>query len=81
VIQKVLFLASNFILLQMPNDKSIFHGKTLCAHSICRREFFVWKFLTFENISMDLKIKGTYARKSQKHHSPIQQLTLVACIL
>jgi hypothetical protein len=41
---KALFLATNFVFLQMQDDKSNFHEKTLCAHSryagIVRLEIF-----------------------------------------
>jgi hypothetical protein len=62
VLRKALFWVAFFSFLHSPNDKSIFHEKTL-AHVACEDAHVNFFSLNFFNISSILKIKDLFKNK------------------
>jgi hypothetical protein len=71
VLQKLLFLVPNFILLHIPNDKSIFYEK-LFTHSACADVHVNFSFEFFKYFKMykrHISKKRIIWIKSQNYHS------------
>jgi hypothetical protein len=67
---KSLTLSTNFF-LHSPDEKSIIHGKTLCAHSMrrCTRDFSCLKFDILKCLKDAFQNKGGICNRETKHHS------------